>query len=109
MDVSQTSLKSDLTAIVGAEVAAQLIDSYAEMLRRFFAGDWKPSELDGGQFCEAVARAMYFIDTGSTTTNLPGKIIEYLFDKVKNPGPHTLTWQDRDHFCRVLQTVYKFR
>jgi len=27
------------------------------MQRRYFSGDWKPSELDGGQFCEAVARA----------------------------------------------------
>jgi hypothetical protein len=109
MGISDTSLKSDLTTIIGADLARQLIDSYVEMQRRYFSGDWKPSELDGGQFCEAVARSMYFIDTGNTTTDLPGKIIECLLDKGKNPGTHKLTKQNRDHFCRVLQTVYKFR
>jgi hypothetical protein len=109
MSISRASLESDLGTIVSPALAKQLVSSYVEMQQRYFNGDWKPAELDGGQFCEAIARALYQVDTGNPTTELPGKVSEYLLDKVKTPGPHKLDRKDRDHFCRVLQTTYKFR
>jgi hypothetical protein len=109
MSLSRTTLESDLAGIVALALAKQLASSYVEMQQRYFSGDWKPAELDGGQFCEAVARALYQVDTGAATTDLPGKIVEYLLDKGKAPGLHSLDRKDRDHFCRVLATTYKFR
>ena len=106
MPISRSGLESDLSAIVGDTLGKQIVGSYAEMQLRYTAGDWKPAELDGGHFCEAVARAIYRIDTGADTTDLPGRIVECLLDKNR---AHALDKNDRDHFCRVLQTIYKFR
>jgi hypothetical protein len=109
MSISRVALETDLAALVSPALAKLLVNSYVEMQQRYFSGDWKPAELDGGQFCEAVARALYQVDTGNVSTELPGKICDYLLDKGKVPGLHKLDRKDRDHFCRVLQTTYKFR
>lgn len=107
MNISRSALETDLSAIVGPTLARLLVDSYVEMQQRYFVGDWKPAELDGGQFCEAVARALYQVDSGSPTTELPGKVCEHLL--AKQTTVHKLDHKDRDHFCRVLQLAYKFR
>ena len=76
------------------------------MQKRYYASDWKPAELDGGQFCEAIARAIYQVDTGIIESELPNKIC----DKLMNHSiTHKLSEKDRDHFCRILRTTYKFR
>jgi len=105
--ITPEQLKQDITTFVDPALASQLVDSYTKMQRRYYASDWQPSELDGGQFCEAVARAIYQVDTGNVSHDLlPGDISPQLKSK---SAPHTLETKDRDHFCRVLQTVYKFR
>src|SRR5712692_6303343 len=109
MKITPDQLKQDIAAFVGSSLASQLVDSYTKMQQRYYAGDWQPSELDGGQFCEAVAHALYQLDTRTTTTSLPGEIVAFLRSK-SPPFPHLiLEIKDRDHFCRVLQTTYKFR
>ncbi len=107
MKISPEQLKHDLSAIIDPFLAEQLINSYINMQQRYSAGDWKPAELDGGQFCEAVARALYQLDTGIIRNDLlPGDISNLLRSK---KAPHKLAEKDREHFCRVLQTTYKFR
>ena len=108
MKITPEQLKLDMKVAIDASLAEQLVDSYTKMQQRYYAGDWQPSELDGGQFCEAVARALYQLDTGTTIDNLPGDIIGFLRSK-SPPSPHLIDTKDRDHFCRVLQTTYKFR
>lgn len=109
MKLTPEQLKQDIAGVVDPALSKQLVDSYTKMQQRYYAGDWQPSELDGGQFCEAVARALYQLDTGTTTASLPGDIIGFLRSK-SPPSPHLIVeTKDRDHFCRVLQTTYKFR
>ena len=107
MKIASDQLKRDLAAIIDSFLAQQLVTSYINMQQRYSAGDWGPAELDGGQFCEAVARALYQLDTGIIRNDLlPGDISGMLKSK---SAPHKLDEKDRDHFCRVLQTTYKFR
>jgi hypothetical protein len=109
MKISPDQLKQDLAAVIDPSFAEQLVKSYTNMQQRYYAGDWQPSELDGGQFCEAVARALYQIDSGTfNDTLLPGDIAGLLRKKSPIP-PHNLGEKDREHFCKVLQTAYKFR
>ena len=75
MKITPEQLEQDIAAVVDSSLAQQLVDCYTKMQQRYYAGDWQPSELDGGQFCEAVARALYQLDTGITTASLPGDII----------------------------------
>ncbi len=110
MKMTPDQLMREIATIVDTTFAQEIIDSYLEMQQRYHAGDWMPAELDGGKFCEAVARAYYQLDTGTIThKDLPGDIIKSLHDKVKVPPTHKLPLKDRDHFCRVLETTYKFR
>src|SRR5579859_1072495 len=108
MRIPPDQLKADLAAVIDPALATVLVDHYLEMQQRYYAGDWKPSELDGGQFCEAVARALYEVDTGQSTTSGVGGICNDL--KKKPPPPtHALHEKDRIHFCQILQAIYKFR
>ncbi len=109
MPLTPKQLKTELSAIVDPALAEAIIDSYVEMQQRFLAGDWQPSELDGGRLCEAVARACYQIDSGTIThSQLPGAICEKLEDE-KNQHTHALAHSDRMHMCRAMSLVYKFR
>lgn len=46
MKFTSERLKQELSTIIDPFFAGQLVDSYVEMMQRFYAGDWKPSELD---------------------------------------------------------------
>lgn len=106
MKITPEKLQQDLAAIIDPFFARQLVTSYIEMMQRYYVGDWKPSELDGGQFCEAVVRALHQIDTGTVFNDLPQKVI----DQLKNKSiSHKLSWTDRSHFCSVVEITYKFR
>jgi hypothetical protein len=56
-------LKRDIAASVDPIFAEQLVVSYLEMQQRYYAGDWGPTELNGGMFCEAVTRALFQLST----------------------------------------------
>lgn len=107
MKITPEKLKQELSTIIDPFLAVQLVTSYLDMMQRFYVGDWKPSELDGGQFSEAVGRAVYQVDTGIYTDRmLPGDIVRELKN---NSISHNLSSKDRNHFCQVLQNTYGFR
>src|SRR5215472_2362620 len=110
MKITPEQLQQDLAAVIDPALAKQLVESYTQMRQRYYAGDWQPSELNGGgQFCEAVVRALYQVDTGIVDhAHLPNDMVNQLKSRTP-PSPHRLDFKDRDHFCRVLQTTYKFR
>jgi len=107
MKMTSERLKQELSTIVAPFLAGQLVSSYTEMMQRFYAGDWKPSELDGGQFGEAVGRAVYQVDTGIYTDRL--LVNDLLKELRSNSISHSLTWKDRSLFCQILQATYGFR
>jgi len=109
MTLTAPQLIIELSTIVDPSLARAAVESYVEMQQRFLAGDWKPTELDGGRLCEAIARCIHQLDTGSAThSKLPGKICERLEDET--PGvTHNLNVKDRHHIAKALGIVYKFR
>src|SRR5437868_4313682 len=108
MPLSTKQLTDELAKIVDPSFASAILDSYVEMQQRFFAGDWKPAELDGGRLCEAVSRALYQLDSGVVTHGeLPGALCDWLEDFNKK-RTHNLTDGDRRHFCKAIRMVYKF-
>ncbi len=70
--------------------------------------DWEPAELDGGQFCEVLARIFYHQDSGNLSQ---GKSFEDCCKYIENEQVgHSI--QPRHtvlHVFRVLKTIYKFR
>ena len=109
MSLSAKELGTELAKIVDSSFAKAIVDSYTEMQQRFFAGDWQPSELDGGRLCEAVARATYQLDSGTVThSQLPKELCDKLEDE-PNVRPHNLDPKARRHIARCIMLVYKFR
>jgi hypothetical protein len=109
MTLSAKQLSTELAKIVDPSFAEAIVDSYTEMQQRFFAGDWQPSELDGGRLCEAVARATYELDSGTVThSQLPKELCEKLEDE-QNLRTHKLDPKARRHIARCIMLVYKFR
>lgn len=109
MTLTAPQLIIELSTIVDPALARSAVESYVEMQQRYLVGDWQPAELDGGRLCEAVARCIHQLDTGSVThSKLPGKICERLEDET--PGvAHKLNVKDRHHIAKALSVVYKFR
>ena len=99
MKFTPEKLTNELAAIIDPFLARQVVNSYIEMMQRFYAGDWRPSELDGGQFCEAVARSLYQFDTGTILHDLPHRMVEQLKSRSIS---HNISWADRNHFCAII-------
>jgi hypothetical protein len=109
MALTEKQLVTELTKAVDSAFAESIVESYVEMQKRFLAGDWQPTELDSGRLCEAVARAIYQLDSGTIThSQLPKELCEKIEDE-KNQKNHVLSQADRLHICRAIGLVYKFR
>jgi hypothetical protein len=89
-------------------LANQLMDEFISMERRYIQGDWEPAELDGGQFCEVLARIMYHADSGNFN---PSKSLDDCCKFIVNEQVTHLMPIRHDviHIVQVLRTVYKFR
>jgi hypothetical protein len=108
MTLTSQQLSDELSRIVAPSLADAVVASYIEMHQRFLAGDWGPSELNGGRLCEAVARCLLQLDTGRVShSKMPGEIREKILlnDKIS----HALSSKQRRHISKVIEVVYKFR
>ncbi|WP_175855920.1 hypothetical protein [Burkholderia anthina] len=88
-------------------LCTQLLDEFISAERRFIQRDWEPAELDGGQFCEILARIFYHADSGTLSQN---KDFDTCCGHIENEQvKHKLNRRDAIHVIRVLRTIYKFR
>ena len=109
MSLSARQLTDELAKAIDPALADAVVTSYIEMQQRFLAGDWQPTELDGGRLCEAVARACYQLDSGTVThSQLPKELCDKIEDE-QNLRQHNLDIKDRRHITRAIGLVYKFR
>lgn len=108
MLTSKTTLMSQLSPPVDAQLAQDLIDEFISQEKRFIQCDWEPSQLDGGQFCEILARIVYHQDSENLNTS---KKFEECVSYVENDQvPHAIRpRQDAIHLVKVAKTIYKFR
>lgn len=105
--VEKRFIINQLSPPIDCLLATQLVDEFISMERRFIQRDWGPTELEGGHFCEALARILYHQDSGKLDLN---KRFNDCLSYVENGhGPHSIPRQDAKHLAKVLRIVYKFR
>lgn len=105
--VEKKRLINELCPPLDHLLCAQLLDEFISAERRFIQRDWEPAELDGGQFCEILARIFYHADSGTLSQN---KDFDTCCGYIENDqAKHKLNRRDAIHVIRVLRTVYKFR
>src|SRR4051794_24731397 len=62
---SRDALLSRLSPPLDRDLALQAITEFIDLERRYIQRDWGPTEVDGGRFCEAIARVLYHQDSGN--------------------------------------------
>jgi hypothetical protein len=108
MLVDKATLVGQLAPPLDSQLAQQLVDEFISQEKRFIQRDWDPGQLDGGQFCEALARILYHMDSGNLNR---GKDDNECLKYVENEQNQHLLQprQTALHVAKVLRTVYKFR
>ncbi len=108
--VDKATLIARLAPPLDLPLTELLVDEFISLERRYIQRDWEPAHLDGGQFCEVLARIIYHQDSGILS---PGKefneCMKYVEDE-KGQNAHAFNPRsDALHLCKVLRTTYKFR
>lgn len=108
MLIDKSMLVSQLAPPVDPQLAHELVDEFVSQEKRFIQGDWEPSQLDGGQFCEILARIMYHQDSGNLDRSRGlAECISYIGN---DQVPHAINPRHGPiHLGKVLTTIYKFR
>ncbi|PQA88663.1 hypothetical protein [Hyphococcus luteus] len=106
--IEKKALISQISPPMDHLLATQLVDEFISSERRFIQRDWEPSQLDGGQFAETLARIWYHADSKNLNR---GKDFNECLKYIENDQvTHTIQpRQDALHMARVLRTLYKFR
>lgn len=106
--VEKQSLLSKLSPPLDHLLCNQLLDEFISAERRYIQRDWEPSQLDGGQFAEIVARILYHADSGHLNH---AKSFDECMKSIENDQSNHLITPRHDalHIVRVLRTIYKFR
>jgi hypothetical protein len=99
-----------ITTLAGGEVAEALLREYDEILKRFAAGDHRPTELSGGRFAEAGFR-MCQAACHLAVTKLGGQLprSDRLCADLENAPSKNTNEAFRIHIPRALRTIYDFR
>lgn len=108
--VEKQFIVSQISPALDSTLAQQLVDEFVSMERRFIQRDWEPTELDGGQFCEILARILYHQDSGNLNlTKGFDDCLRYIEDKNNSNSHAVLPRHDALHISRVLRAIYGFR
>jgi hypothetical protein len=106
--VEKATLVSSIAPPFDGFLANQLLDEFVSLERRFIQRDWEPAELDGGQFCEVLARILYHQDSGNLNLSKPyDDCLKYIENEQVAHAiqPRRLAL----HLVAGIKVAYKFR
>lgn len=108
--VDKATLVARLAPPLDPNLTAALVEEFISLERRFIQRDWEPAQLDGGQFCEVLARIIYHKDSGNLSPSKDFDDCMKYVEEEKGQNPHAINpRRDALHLCKVLRTTYKFR
>jgi hypothetical protein len=108
--MNATEIKTGfVVAGMPAELADEVLQGYEEAKRRFYLGDHRPTEVEGGRFCEAVTRVLEhellerYTPLGKTLPSLNDKRLSSFFGAQGKPDGLRL------HLPKALYFIYGIR
>lgn len=108
--VDKSVLLARLVPPLDSILAEQLLSEFISLERRYVLRDWEPAELDGGQFCEILARILYHLDSGKLNRTKDLKeCLDWIEDSANQNLQQIKPHQPLLHFAKILRTIYKFR
>jgi hypothetical protein len=105
-----TSLCQQIAAASDPSLARELVEAYAELKSRYFRGDFRPGQLEGGRFAEAAFRILQLKATGGYSPigkSLP-KVAD-LLQTLESADASKVHESIRVHVPRALAGVYNIR
>jgi hypothetical protein len=107
--VERNQLVAKLSPPFDHLLATQLVDEFVSQERRYIQRDWEPAELDGGQFCELLARILYHLDSGNLSRDREFKDCAGYIENDQGATHALSPRSDALTLVKVLRTIYKFR
>lgn len=107
----RATIESQLASKLNAKLVHELLEAHADAKRRFYLGDLRPSEVEGGRFCEAAFRILEFVTQGGKFTPI-GKTLpktDKLIQDLGNLDSSKFNDSIRLHIPRSLRLVYDIR
>jgi hypothetical protein len=112
-------IRSDLAASCNPNVVNELLQTYLDAKRHFYAADHRPSAIEGGRFCEAAFRILQeAIDGEDNFTPIGDRIpsvdalVRHLENKRFNSPTLHEKWQQDSaglHIPRALRIIFDIR
>lgn len=108
MLVDKATLVAQLAPPLDTLLTEQLVAEFISQEKRFIQRDWEPGQLDGGQFCEALARILYHIDSGNLNRDKDdNECLKYVECE---QNKHLIEPRQKAlHVAKAIRLVYKFR
>jgi len=104
------TVKNQLNQSYPKELVNSLLDSYKEAVENFNLSKLRPSEVEGGRFCETVIRILQYKTTGTyTSIGTPIKNLDAEINKLANLPKADFSESIRLHIPRTTRVIYDIR
>lgn len=104
------TVKNQLNQFYPQEIVGFLLDSYKELVENFNLGKLRPSEVEGGRFCEAAIRMLQYKTAGTyTPIGTPIANLDTEISTLANLPKADFSESIRLHIPRTIRVIYDIR
>ena len=102
-------VKDQLLKTYPQELVYSILDSYTELARNFTRNKIRPSEVEGGRFCEATIRMLQYKTTGAYTPIGTSLNLDTEINVLRNLSTGSFDDSIRLHIPRTIRVIYDIR
>lgn len=102
-------VKDELIKTYPQELIDSILDSYKELAENFIRGKIRPSEVEGGRFCEATIRMLQYKTTGTYTPIGTHLNLDTEVNVLRNLPVTSFDDSIRLHIPRTIRVIYDIR
>jgi len=104
------TVKNQLQHFYPQELVDALLDSYKDLVENFNRGKLRPSEVEGGRFCEAAIRILQYKTMGTyTPIGTPIGNLDTEISRLANLPKVGFSESIRLHIPRTIRVIYDIR
>jgi len=104
-----SKVKEELARYFPVELVDCLIDSYSELTGNFVRSKLRPSQVEGGRFCESVIRMLQYETTKTYSPIGIAVNLDNEIEKLKKLPKTSLDDSIRLHIPRTIRVIYDIR
>lgn len=104
------TVKNQLNRSYPPELVNALFESYTDLVENFNRGKLRPSEVEGGRFCEAIIRMLQYKTSGTyTSIGTPIGNLDTEISRLANLPKADFNESIRLHIPRTIRVIYDIR